>query len=174
MKKSRKKNPVTLKNFGVMTAKQLNGLLGSFPPSVKIVRGDLMITATTAGGNKVLSAARVGPGMFHVRAPSGMIERKENPIKGPGKFEGETYAGRYAYENVDDELGDVQDFGWYGNFSGKIKGRGPFHIIVREDSQGFVYGEFFDTKEKMLKNWSRIEKEYNDFEDEISEREGED
>lgn len=89
--------------------------------------------------------------------------RGRNPIKGPGKFEGETYAGRYAYENVDEELGDVQDFGWYGNFSGKIKGRGPFHIITREDSQGFVYGEFYDTEKQMRAAWRRLEREYEKF-----------
>jgi hypothetical protein len=97
------------------------------------------------------------------------VNHKTNPIKGPGKFEGELYAGRYAYENVDEELGESDGFGWYGNFSDKIKGRGPFHIIVREDSQGFVYGEFFDTKEKMLKAWHRLEREYEKFSEESGE-----
>lgn len=165
----RGKNPVTLKNFGTMTAKQLNGLLKSFPTSVAIKRGELMITATTKGGTVMLSAARVGPGFFHVRAPVGLIDRKGNPIKWLGKFEGEMYAGRYAYENVDDELGDVQDFGWYGNFSRKIKGCGPFHIIVRENSQGFVYGEFFDTEAAMRKAWSRLERDYEKFSEESGE-----
>jgi hypothetical protein len=87
----------------------------------------------------------------------------KNPIKGPGKFEGETYAARYAYENVDEDLGDVQTFDWYGRFSGKIKGRGPFHIIVRENNQGFVYGEFFDTEAALKKQWRRIERAYEKF-----------
>lgn len=61
-----------------------------------------------------------------VRPRSGL---SANPIKGPGKFEGETYAARYAYENVDQSIGSVDELGWYGVFTGKIKGRGPFHII---------------------------------------------
>lgn len=90
----------------------------------------------------------------------------KNPIKGPGKFEGSTFAGKYAYENADKEIGSVDELGWFGNFSGKIKGRGPFHIIVSEDNQGFVYDEFFDTKEKMLKRWNKIEHAYEKFYDE--------
>lgn len=88
---------------------------------------------------------------------------RRNPIKGPGKFEGETYAARFAYENPDEDLGDSETFGWYGNFSGKIKGRGPFHIIVNENSQGFVTGEFFPTEKAMRKQWRAIEREYDEF-----------
>jgi len=87
----------------------------------------------------------------------------ENPIKGPGKFEGETFAARYAYDNPDEDLGESDGFGWYGKFSGKIKGRGPFHIIVNEDSQGFVSGTFFDTEKQLEKAWSNLESEYADF-----------
>lgn len=85
------------------------------------------------------------------------------PIKGPGKYEGETRAVKYAHENPDDELGDVEGFGWYGNFSGKIKGRGPFHIITTEDNYGFVSGQMFPTKTAMLKKWNEIESDYSDF-----------
>jgi hypothetical protein len=92
--------------------------------------------------------------------------RGKNPIKGPGKFEGETYAARYAYDNVDEDLGDVQTFDWYGKFSGKIKGRGPFHIIVRENNQGFVYGEFFKTEAELNRQWRRIERAWDKFSDE--------
>lgn len=100
---------------------------------------------------------------------------KVNPIKGPGKFEGETYAARYAYENPDEDLGDSETFGWYGRFSGKIKGRGPFFIIVEEQSQGFVTGTFFDTEKQLEKAWARIEREWereNDLDGSSSEREG--
>lgn len=86
-----------------------------------------------------------------------------NPIKGPGKYEGELYVTRYAHENENESLGDVQDFGWFGRFSGKIKGRGPFHIITQEDSQGFVYGQLFNTEKKMLARWNDIEREYEKF-----------
>jgi hypothetical protein len=92
--------------------------------------------------------------------------RGKNPIKGPGKFEGETYAARYAYDNVDEDLGDVQTFDWYGKFSGKIKGRGPFYIIVRENNQGFVYGEFFKTEAELNHQWRRIERAWDKFSDE--------
>lgn len=88
---------------------------------------------------------------------------RRNPIKGPGKFGGELYATQYAYENADEDLGDVQDFGWYGFFSGKIKGRGPFHIIVFENSQGFVTGERYSTEKAAREVWQRIEDEYAEF-----------
>jgi len=97
---------------------------------------------------------------------AGKHYQKENPIKGPGKFEGETYAARYAYENPDDEIGESDALGWYGRFEGKIKGRGPFCIIVREDSQGFVYGQFYDTPKQLAAAWRRIEREYEKFYDE--------
>src|SRR4026208_1008606 len=73
-----KVNPITLKNYGTMTRGQLNGLLKTFPTGTLISRGELMITASFKG-EKLLSAARIAPGLFHVRAPLGMIERKENP-----------------------------------------------------------------------------------------------
>lgn len=91
-----------------------------------------------------------------------------------GKFEGELYATVYAYESTLDgcgaELGDCETFGWYGAFSGKIKGRGPFHIILREDSQGFVSGAYYDTAEDLATAWSALESEYEDF---CNEQEGE-
>jgi len=89
--------------------------------------------------------------------------RGKNPIKGPGKFGGEMYAGKYAYENPDEEIGESDTLGWYGKFFGKIKGRGPFYIIVSEDYQGFVRAEFFDTRDALDKAWKGIEKEYEKF-----------
>lgn len=88
---------------------------------------------------------------------------KKNPIKGPGKFEGETYAARFAYENPDDEIGSSDELGWFGRFSGKIKGRGPFHIIVSEDSNGFVHAEFFDSEKELNDAWAEIESEYEKY-----------
>ena len=85
-------------------------------------------------------------------------------IKGPGKYEGEQYATRYAHENPDEDLGDVQGFGWYGRFSGKIKGRGPFHIITTEDNNGFVFGNYFDSESALNKEWAEIETAYEEFE----------
>ena len=88
---------------------------------------------------------------------------KRNPIIGPGKFEGEMYATRYAYENPDDDLGSVDELGWYGYFSGKIKNRGPFHILVWEDSNGFVGSRFFDSESELQDAWSQVESEYSDY-----------
>jgi hypothetical protein len=91
---------------------------------------------------------------------------RKNPIKGPGKFEGETYAAKFAYDYPDDEIGSVDELGWYGKLSGKIKGRGPFHIIVNENSDGFVSGTFYDTPSQLKRAWARIEKEYENLADE--------
>jgi hypothetical protein len=91
-----------------------------------------------------------------------------NPIKGQGKYEGELYVTRYAHDNDDESIGDVQELGWFGRFSGKIKGRGPFHIITQEDNQGFVYGQLFDTEKEMLNRWNEIESEYTKFTEEQS------
>lgn len=91
------------------------------------------------------------------------MKRRRNPIKGPGKFEGETYAARYAHENYDDDIGSVDELGWFGKFSGKIKGRGPFHIIVEETNQGFVYGKIYDTVAEFNKKWRQIEREYEKY-----------
>jgi hypothetical protein len=91
---------------------------------------------------------------------------RKNPIKGRGKFEGETYAAKFAYDYPDDEIGSVDELGWYGKFSGKIKGRGPFHIIVNENSDGFVSGTFYDTPSQLKRAWARIEKEYENLADE--------
>lgn len=94
---------------------------------------------------------------------------RRNPIKGRGKFEGETYAARYAYDNPDAQIGSSDELGWFGYFSGKIKGRGPFHIIVRENSDGFVYGTFYDKLADLDREWSRIENRYEKFYDESGE-----
>ena len=91
-----------------------------------------------------------------------------------GKFEGELYATKYAYESTLDgcseELGEVDGFGWYASFSDKIKGRGPFHIILQESSQGFVHGAYYDTADDLAAAWSALESEYEEF---CSEFEGE-
>lgn len=90
-------------------------------------------------------------------------QRARNPIKEPGKFEGELYVTRYAHENPDDEIGSVDELNWFGRFSGKVKGRGPFHIITEENSQGFVWGKLYDTEKEMMKAWHEVEREYDQF-----------
>ena len=95
-------------------------------------------------------------------------------IRTLGKFEGELYATRYVYDlsvdgGIDEDIGESDALGWYGRFSGTIRGRGPFHIIISENSQGFVHGEFFDTEEQMNAAWSQIETEYDLFYEERGE-----
>lgn len=104
-------------------------------------------------------AVQVRPGGDYF-GPDGQPSIKKNPIKGPGKFEGELHVTRYAHENYDEDIGDVQELGWYGRFSGPIKGRGPFHIIVRENDQGFVYGKLYDSEQQINADWGEIVKEY--------------
>jgi hypothetical protein len=88
---------------------------------------------------------------------------RRNPIKRPGKYEGELYVTKYAHENDDESIGDVQELGWFGRFSGKIKGRGPFHIITQENDQGFVYGKLYDTEAELNTAWDEIVAEYEKF-----------
>ena len=113
-------------------------------------------------GKAMLKHANLKAGGIRENKALDAIMRK-NPIKGPGKFEGETYLARYAYENPDEETGSVDELGWYGRFSGKVKGRGPFHVIVNEDSQGFVNGVIYNTEREMQRDWRRIEKEYERY-----------
>jgi 1,2-phenylacetyl-CoA epoxidase PaaB subunit len=112
---------------------------------------------------KALHSARIAWMKTHKKKPLPYYLKKKNPIQRPGKFEGETYAARYAYENPDDEIGSSSELGWFGKFSGKIKGRGPFYIIVSEDNNGFVHAEFFDSEAEFNKAWSEIEAEYEKY-----------
>jgi hypothetical protein len=86
-----------------------------------------------------------------------------NPIKGPGKFEGELRIIQWVYEEPDEEVGSVDALGWYGRYSGKIKGRGPFHVIVSENSQGFVSGRTFASEKELEKVWDAILDEYDEY-----------
>ena len=82
---------------------------------------------------------------------------------GPGKYEGcGNYAltARYLYEECcDDEIGSVDELGWFGRFDGKLKGA-QVRAIVCEDNQGFVDVEYFDTTEALDRKWSDIENAY--------------
>ena len=88
----------------------------------------------------------------------------------PGKFEGTHYyhVVQWLYDQagqsfLDDELGAVDDFGWYGKFSGKIKGRGPFHAICTEDNQGFFSVTWITSEAALDATWSMLETNYDDF-----------
>ena len=101
-----------------------------------------------------------------LREGNQMKKTRRNPIKGAGgKFGGESYVAKWVYETADgtDELGSVDELGWYVKYSGKVKGRGPFHLIVREDSQGFVRGEFYNTEKELDRAWNGIERAYDEF-----------
>lgn len=95
-------------------------------------------------------------------------------IRSLGKFEGEMYATRAVYDMAGDgmldDIGSVDELGWYVRYSGTIRGRGPFHCIISEDSQGFVRGTFYDTEAECDTAWSSIEAEYDAYE---CERDGE-
>lgn len=91
---------------------------------------------------------------------------KRNPIKGPGKYEGELFLTKYASEAgfYDEELGDVEGFGWYGKIDNlEVKGKGPFYGIISENNQGFVSGVWYKTQEEMQEAWTGIEEAYEEF-----------
>jgi len=62
----------------------------------------------------------------------------------------------------DDELGEVDGFGWYALVHGK-----RWSWIVHEDSQGFFdYGEY-ESKSEAISNWCDIQDDYDVFLDSI-------
>ena len=88
------------------------------------------------------------------------------PIKGPGKFEGETYLTKAAYNlgAYDSEIGDVGDFGWYALMVNWFtKGKGPFHGIITENNVGFVSGKWYKTADEANGDWQLIEDDYGAF-----------
>lgn len=107
-------------------------------------------------------AAHTAPGG---KAPGGC--KKCGPGGEPGKFESSGDIGKKLYEMVgeggqDDELGDVQDFGWYGLITDTgIKDAS--HVIVHEDSQGFFDYTSYDTEREARADWAKLESEYGDF-----------
>jgi hypothetical protein len=94
------------------------------------------------------------------------IMAKKNP-RGFGKFD--THLAEYAYQNPDEQLGSVDELGWYGMLYGKVKGRGPFYVIVKEDSQGFVTAETYETEKEMRRVWGLIERDYEEYYEENQE-----
>jgi len=85
----------------------------------------------------------------------------------PGKFEVSGDVGKDLYDMVlmgytDDQLGDVQHFGWYGLIldTGILNAS---HVIVKEDSDGFFYYTSYDTISEARREWELLEKEYTEF-----------
>lgn len=85
-----------------------------------------------------------------------------------GKFENK--ATEIVYEMTldggGDECGDVEGPGWFGKVEGpfdepglkKYKG-----AIIQQDNSGFVYSEFFTSKEKLKKKWKKVEDTCSSF-----------
>lgn len=92
----------------------------------------------------------------------------------PGKFEGGYVIDEVVYElsldGADEEVGDVIEEGvWYGllesldglDTSGFTEDEKKFiaeqvGAIIREDSQGFVTVEYFDSHKELKKAWREI------------------
>ncbi len=108
-----------------------------------------------------------------------------------GKFEGEPLIAKLLYnmQEVDDEMGEFQDFGYFWKvkapfFSSSTEARKAAvdagiepltdeelrfllnqrgGAILQEDSQGSVWVDWFDTKRDLDARWRKIEREYEKF-----------
>lgn len=109
---------------------------------------------------------------------------KNDPIlndrPGPGKFEGNHSLSlseklhEITMDGCNEELGDVQGFGWYGLILSPFEGeeierlplspmrKGP-SFIVAEDSNGFFTYTEFDDEDAALQAWHSLEEEYSTF-----------
>jgi hypothetical protein len=89
-----------------------------------------------------------------------------------GKFEGnaDQDLAEFLYElsmvGCDEDLGEVDSFGWYGLLI-HVYGKGKMKsYIVHEDSYGFFdYTEY--NKESALTAWAKLEAEYEEFNKEV-------
>ncbi len=85
---------------------------------------------------------------------------------GPGKYEGcgnYSLVAQHLSESTDEEIGSVDDLGWYGRYASKIKGHGPFYAVVSENGQGFVDVQYFDTEQELDAFWLNIKSDYEDY-----------
>jgi len=100
---------------------------------------------------------------------------------GPGKFS--TILDAYVYQvsldgGCDAEVGDSNTTGWYGlmrhgrtifkdhdpsmeslNDDEKEALTSSAGVILREDSSGFVYAQYFDSESELDAAWAKIEQE---------------
>jgi hypothetical protein len=103
-------------------------------------------------------------------APGGPVREETRTMseRRPGKFEGcddqdlgEMLYGITQEGGCEAELGDGQDFGWYGLLvnveSPTVSG---LSYIVSEDSQGFFDYTEFTTEQLARQAWGKLEKEY--------------
>jgi hypothetical protein len=87
-----------------------------------------------------------------------------------GKFEGNAdqdlaeYLHKLSLDGCNDrELGDVQDFGWYGLLL-HIAGKGRMKsYIVHNDNYGFFDYTEYNNKDSALEAWTKLESEYEKF-----------
>ena len=102
----------------------------------------------------------------------------------PGKFEAnenQTIAEKLEKITLngfhDNELGDVENFGWYAlilnfkEFNFQTIGKS---YIVNQDNYGFFTYTEFETENEAQKAWSELENEYEQYESENEENENED
>lgn len=111
----------------------------------------------------------------------------------PGKYEGglviDEYLHRVSLNGSDEELGESEDFGWYGLFKVE-KGdlaqdiaevmeedkekltkeeesflRNVVGAIICENSQGFVDVTWFTNKRTRDEAWKKLEEDYEEFQE---------
>ena len=95
--------------------------------------------------------------------------------RGPGKFESEPYATRFFYEKVLEGWDDASVDDGAGNSAALFVNMEtalpteywehhddvPYEaVIIREDSQGFVYGHYFDTNDEAREAFAEYEEEW--------------
>ena len=98
-----------------------------------------------------------------------------------GKFEGNFNCnfGEALHQatlegGTDDDLGDVEGFGWYGKMNLKDMnitedGEPIAGVIVSEDNSGFFDYTTYSSEKELDKAWNNIESEYEDFSKESEE-----
>jgi hypothetical protein len=86
-----------------------------------------------------------------------------------GKFEGNTdeklaeYLHQISLDGCDEELGDVQSFGWYGLLL-QLSGKGKLKsYIIHEDEQGFFDYCTYNTQVQAKEDWANLEADYEEF-----------
>jgi hypothetical protein len=90
---------------------------------------------------------------------------------GSGKFAGcaDADVAEALYDmtlegGANEEIGSVQELGWYGLLI-DTGVQGVPHAIVNEDSDGFFTYQEFQTEDAARRRWSRIESMYDEYDD---------
>jgi hypothetical protein len=135
--------------------------------------------------------------------------RRANPKEegwrsyGPGKYDSIVDSYVHALDTEgwgDEEIGDVQDFGWYGKMGPAEPGfllgsdavpriakeekdeitmeerkelRDVIGVIIEENDQGFVGISYFTSKAKLKKAWDKIAADAEEFYEQQEEAEAE-